>query len=189
MSKMSLLATATLGLALLSAPAMAQEVEETPSAIEFEVSNQFDYTIQPQMHMTDLAFNTYAYNKVGGDEYYVEESTYDWQAESALYKKVGWGLFGGGLGLEVVGAIIYFVGGIGSVANEDMGGLVWSVYTGYSLMVVGSLAFLAGCGVLIAEAVKFAPYKNGSIAGNKFQWRPSIVATHEYQGFGLDFRF
>lgn len=188
MSKKSLLATATLGLALLSAPAMAQEVEETPSAIEFEVSEQFNYNIQPQMHMTDLAFNTYAYN-IGGDEYYAEESTYDWQAESSMYKKIGWGLFGGGLGLEVVGAIIYFVGGIGSAVEGNADGAVWSAFTGYSLMVVGSLAFLAGCGVLIAEAVKFAPYKNGSIAGNKFQWRPSIVATHEYQGFGLDFRF
>ena len=188
MSKKSLLATATLGLALLSAPAMAQEVEETPSAIEFEVSNQFDYTIQPQMHMTDLAFNTYAYNKIGGDEY-VEESTYDWQAESSLYKKVGWGLFGGGLGLEVVGFVIYVVGITGSAVDGNADGVVWSAITGYSLMAIGSLAFLAGCGVLIAEAVKFAPYKTGQIAGNKFQWRPSIVATPEYQGFGLDFRF
>ncbi|MBQ4359476.1 MAG: hypothetical protein II767_04400, partial [Proteobacteria bacterium] len=124
-------------LLMLSSPAMAQEIPEGPSG-EFQIADHFDDVFQPQMHMTDLAFNTYAYNKIGGDEY-VEESTYDWQAESSLYKKVGWGLFGGGLGLGYVGLVIYVVGIIGSAVDGNADGVVWSAITGYSLMAVGSL--------------------------------------------------
>ena len=184
MSKKSLLASATLGLALISAPAMAQEVEDTPSAVEFQIADQFDYHIQPQLHMTDLAYNDYEDNYA-----YAEDTGYNWQADSSKYKKIGWGLFGGGAGLVVVGAIVWYVGIIGGAMNGDAGGVVGSAVAGYLMMGIGCIAFWSGVGVLIYEAIHFAPYRSGQIAGNKFLWRPSIVATPDYQGFGLDFRF
>ena len=189
MSPKSLLASATLGLALISAPAMAQDVEENASAIEFQIADQFDYHIQPQLHMTDLAYN----EGIVDDGYYYEDTGYDWQADSSRYKKIGWGLFGGGAGLIAVGAIVWFFSLIEAVGDALAGGddnrFVAGLFASYFMVGIGSIAFFSGIGVLIYEAVHFAPYKKGEIAGNTFEWRPSIVATPDYQGFGLDFRF
>ncbi|MBR4986091.1 MAG: hypothetical protein IKY83_10170 [Proteobacteria bacterium] len=183
MSKKSLLASATLGLALISAPAMAQDVNEA-APVEFQIADQFDYHIQPQLHMTDLAYNDYEDNYA-----YAEDTGYDWQADSSKYKKIGWGLFGGGLGLVVVGLVVFYVGAVSSAFSGDDLGAISCVIAGYLMAGIGGIAFWSGVGVLIYEAIHFSPYRRGQIAGNTFEWRPSIVATPDYQGFGLDFRF
>ena len=114
MSKKSLLASATLGLALISAPAMAQDVNEV-APVEFQIADQFDYHIQPQLHMTDLAYNDYEDNYA-----YAEDTGYDWQADSSKYKKIGWGLFGGGLGLVVVGLVVCYAGGVSNARGDQL---------------------------------------------------------------------
>ena len=106
---------------------------------------------------------------------------YDWQSDSKKLRGAGWGLFGGGLGLEVIGFGLYLTG-----AFEAGPGLL---IAGYGMMVVGGLAFTTGCILLIVEAVKFNPYRRGEIAGYEFEWKPDMIVSPEFNGAGVTFRF
>ena len=132
------------------------------------------------------------------DQQVMSASNYDWEKDSLIYKRVGWGLFGGGLllggvvGGAMLGSAIHEnkkldgegVEGIGhGIGNAMLG------YAGIGIIAVGGAVMLSGIGVLIAEAVKFNPYRSGEIAGNKFEWNPEFYVSPEFSGVGFSARF
>ena len=126
------------------------------------------------------------------------ESGYDWEKDSLLYKRVGWSMFGSGLlvGGVVGGALLGYaihdskelngegIGALGhGIANAMMG------YVGIGIIAVGGAVMLSGIGVLIAEEVKFNPYRRGEIAGLEFEWSPELYVSPEFNGIGFSARF
>lgn len=61
-------------------------------------------------------------------------------------------------------------------------------YVGIGIMAVGGAVMLSGIGVLIAESVKFDPYRSGEIAGHKFEWNPELYVSPEFNGVGFSAR-
>lgn len=126
------------------------------------------------------------------------ESNYDWEKDSLLYKRVGWSMFGSGLlvggvvGGALLGSAIHDnkkmdgegIGALGhGIANAMMG------YVGIGIIAVGGAVMLSGIGVLIAEEVKFNPYRRGEIAGLEFEWSPELYVSPEFNGIGFSARF
>ncbi len=120
----------------------------------------------------------------------ITSTGYDWERDSKIYKGVGWGFFGGGMLLGLVLGPSLFIGGIAGGLkdwendNWDRAGLA-----GFGLMIIGGAMVVTGIGVLIAEAVKFNPYRRGEIAGLKFEWNPELYVSPEFSGLGFSARF
>ncbi len=121
---------------------------------------------------------------------------YDWKSDSLKYKRIGWGLFGGGLlfagvlGGALLGSAIQDnkeLEGIGSLGH-GIGNIIQG-YVGIGAIALGGAVMFSGIGVLIAEAVKFNPYRRGEIAGLKFEWNPELYASPEFTGIGFSARF
>ena len=120
----------------------------------------------------------------------ISSTGYNWGRDSRIYKGVGWGFFGGGLLLSlVVAPAVYFGGGVGSALDGDEDGVVGSVIASLSLWALGGAMTITGIAVLIAEAVKFNPYRRGEIAGLKFEWSPQLYVSPEFNGLGLHAKF
>ena len=120
----------------------------------------------------------------------ISSTGYNWGRDSRIYKGVGWGFFGGGLLLGlIVGPAVFWGGTIGSAAEGDAGGFAGSAIAGLSLMALGGAMLITGIGVLIAEAVKFNPYRRGEIAGLKFEWNPELYVSPEFSGLGFSAKF
>lgn len=113
----------------------------------------------------------------------------DWQKQSKLYKGLGWGFFGGGIALGIAGPIIAVTAGVSNAVEGDASGVAGGVIAGYAVAALGGAIFVTGVGLLIAEAVKFGPYRRGEIAGFEFDWRPEVYTSPEFSGFGLSARF
>lgn len=132
---------------------------------------------------------------------------YDWGRESRIYKGVGWGMLGFGLALDVAGIVVAFHAHNDYKKNDPRinnsdGGDDYdyekqkeqydkdkvAVNAGYALIGVGSAFVITGVALLIAEAVKFGPYKRGEVA-NGFSWQPEFYASPELTGFGFSGRF
>ncbi len=120
----------------------------------------------------------------------ISATGYNWGRDSRIYKGVGWGFFGGGLLLAlVIAPAVYFGGGVGSAIEGDEGGVVGSVIASLSLWALGGAMTITGIAVLIAEAVKFNPYRRGEIAGLEFEWSPQLYVSPEFNGLGVSARF
>ncbi len=120
----------------------------------------------------------------------ISSTGYNWGRDSRIYKGVGWGFFGGGLLLSlVIAPAVYFGGGVGSAIEGDEGGAIGSVIASLSLWALGGAMTITGIGVLIAEAVKFNPYRRGEIAGLEFEWSPQLYVSPEFNGLGLHAKF
>ena len=108
---------------------------------------------------------------------------YDWEHDAKIYNDVGLGFLFGGLALICAGvplmAANHMGNGIGSGAEK----------AGIALTAIGGPILFTGIGLLIAEAVKFKPYRNGEIAETKFEWRPELFVSPEFSGLGLSANF
>lgn len=113
----------------------------------------------------------------------------DWQKQSKLYKGLGWGFFGGGLALVIAGPIIAVTSGLSNATEGDADGVAGGAIAGWAVAALGGAMFTTSIGLLIAEAVKFGPYRRGEIAGLEFDWRPEIYTSPEFSGLGFSARF
>ncbi len=112
----------------------------------------------------------------------VADSDYDWQKESKLYKGLGWVFFGGGLALGIAGPIIAVAGGLNSLGDNGYD------IAGFAVTTLGGAMLTTGIALLIAEAVKFGPYRRGEVS-SAFTWQPEFYASPELSGFGISARF
>ncbi len=113
---------------------------------------------------------------------------YDWERESRVFKNTGWGLFGGGAFLSIVLAPSVLLAEAYSALKGDKvsgGGAVAFI----CMEALGGAMAITGIGLLIAEAVRFNPYRRGEIAGLKFEWNPEVYASPEFSGIGFSARF
>ena len=101
-------------------------------------------------------------------------------------------LVGGVVGGALLGSAIHDnkkmdgegIGALGhGIANAMMG------YVGIGIIAVGGAVMISGLGVLIAEGVKFSPYRRGEIAGHTFDWSPEVYVSPEFNGLGISARF
>ena len=117
-----------------------------------------------------------------------------WERESALYRGWGWGLFGGGLAFTIAGGAMLFEGTVGSSLCAIGGGEGMECTrkgerigtAGLTLGIVGAAATFTGIGLLIADAVKFNPYRKAS---KNVSLRHEIYLSPEITGFGISGRF
>ena len=113
-----------------------------------------------------------------------KEKDYDWQKESALYQGLGWGFFWAGALTITAGSIVMVM----DHETNDESMMSDSMLTFCICAGIGGLAVLTGAGLLIAEAVKFNPYRRGEVA-HGFTWQPQFFASPEMSGFGFIGRF
>lgn len=139
-----------------------------------------NYNSESPIYNTGLSFNT--------------DASDGWEHESALYRRWGWSLFGGGLAFAIGGGIMAFSGGMGSALTSIGGGegyergiaLERMGTAGLSLGIIGAAATFTGIGLLIADAVKFNPYRKAS---KTVSFMPEIYLTPEMTGLGISGRF
>ena len=117
---------------------------------------------------------------------------YSWEETSKVYRGFGWGLFGGGLvftGLGI-GIAVALPKKEKDSNNSDSSdeGCGSAAGIGAMFIVFGGLAVGAGIGLLIADAIKFNPYRRGEVADG-FQWNPDIIVSPQMSGFGISGRF
>ena len=113
-----------------------------------------------------------------------EKEEKDWQKQSALYQGLGWGFFWAGALTVTAGSIVLVTD---HETNEETG-ISHSMLTFCICAGIGGLAVLTGASLLIAEAVKFGPYRRGEVSGD-FTWYPEIYASTEMTGLGIRGRF
>ena len=118
-----------------------------------------------------------------------------WEHESALYRGWGWGLFGGGLAISLGGIAmgilsVFELGACGALAGGDASnsckGMTPTGAAGFSFWLIGGAATLTGIGLLIADAVKFNPYRKAS---KTVSLRPEVYVSPEITGLGISGRF
>ena len=122
--------------------------------------------------------------------------TYNWRKDSDLYKGLGWGFFGSGLLIGVAGTIVTLtaIDNYNEVTREEnfstsnRDKYQTQMNWGNAVMAIGAAFTITGIGLLIAEAVKFGPYRRGEVAGD-FTWHPEFYVTPEMSGFGISGRF
>lgn len=129
----------------------------------------------------------------------------EWEKDSKIYKGVGWGMFGFGMALGIAGTVVmvhakkdyesddpknsgndHDYDYVEAINRYDKNAA--AVKAGYALLGVGSAFIITGIALLIADAVKFGPYRRGEVV-NGFSWQPELYATPELAGFGISGRF
>ncbi len=116
----------------------------------------------------------------------VVDAPVDWKHQSDMYWKWGWGLFGGGAALELIGMGVMVYGIYLTEPRSSKGKA--AIISGAAMTFIGGAAFFTGIGLLIANEVKFGAYRRGEAASG-FQWQPELVITPEMSGFGISGRF
>lgn len=125
----------------------------------------------------------------GSEADLTEPIDYDWEKESKLYKALGWSFFGVGLAVVIASPIAAGFVLYSDFKKSDAGFLDNAKAALIGIGVTGGAILLTGIGLLIADAIKFYPYRNAEIAGLEFEWRPEIYASPGFSGFGLSARF
>ena len=116
----------------------------------------------------------------------------DWEHRAKLYRGWGWGLFG--VGLVFTGLGIWLVVDhpkrVRRAGNCDPSGEGCGTGAGVGavLILAGGIPLVVGIGLLIADAVKFNPYRRGEVA-NGFEWHPDIFVSPQMSGIGISGRF
>ncbi|MBQ9396810.1 MAG: hypothetical protein IJU23_15015 [Proteobacteria bacterium] len=117
---------------------------------------------------------------------YVVDAPADWKEQSDLYWRWGWGLFGGGAAVELIGLGVMVYGIYLTEPRSSKGKA--AIISGAAMTFIGGAAFFTGIGLLIANEAKFGAYRRGEVADG-FQWQPELVITPEMSGFGISGRF
>ncbi len=116
-----------------------------------------------------------------------------WEREAALYRGWGWGLFGGGLAAAIGGYAMMATGVFECGISAGLAGGAADcsrperlAKAGFSFFIIGGAATITGIGLLIADAVKFNPYRRAS---KNVSLRPEIYVSPEITGLGISGRF
>ena len=175
------------------------EVDDLPTAETAEVDEQ------PPIETAQVDVQPIVYQLVQPEvtqQQKTSASGYDWERDSRIYKGVGWGLFGAGLlfggvfGGAIVGSAVVEMD---RLSRDEDSGFSGKMAAGLALEIekvfggiiigVGGAMVIAGASVLIAESVKFNPYRRGEIAGLEFEWSPELYVSPEFNGIGFSARF
>ena len=103
-----------------------------------------------------------------------------WEQEANGCRRWGWGLFASGLAVGITGGLM---AGFGMTDKLDGD----YVMPGLVLSLIGGEALIAGIGLLIADAVKFNPYRELKKRG--LSMMPNFYITPEFTGLGISGRF